>query len=183
MVCVLWELKMNCYRVINTDDSEAYEALILKLVEKSESFCLVYFRYFQNQREHQKCKEIRNQLRPLVLWRKNMKGKPLPLCGVPSELSPYSEERMVMYRCDVAALSTLKMVSGIDQWEFPDYPACLSFFKNGVAWFVSAYDEGLGDNELVCDDDEFLLELIEKGVALEWKGERQEGDLYRNPMS
>ena len=112
-----------------------------------------------------------------------MKGKPLPLFGVSSELSPYSEERMFMYRYDITGLPTLNSVAGIDQWQFPDYPACLSFFIHGIAWFVSAYDEGEGGNELVCDDDEILFELTEKGVELEWIGERKEGDLYREPES
>ena len=108
---------------------EDYGKFIQYMLLKSDSFSLVYFRYNENEKMKKNVKKISDGLKPYKIYSKRTNVWPNTETRDDTHIYNY-----IMYLADARCVDILIQVPGIYEWDYPDAPMDLCFYKDGYCW-------------------------------------------------
>ena len=156
--------EISSYYINEFKNREDYINFIKYFVHNSDAFSLVYFRYTKNERVKESVKKIKKLLQPYKIYSKTSNEWP----GTKTLNYNNHIYTLCLYRSDERVIDILSIVNDIFDWEYPDYPMDLSFFKNGYAWLTTCSHEYFCI--LYTNNKSIVTDLKELGVDIE-KGE------------
>ena len=84
--------------------------------------------------------------------------------------------KLTLYRAESGAFDALAEADGLFDWDHPQFPMDLCFFKDGFAWFVSSGHGGYA--VLYTDSDDVVERLSDISTKIRLNGEVKASDLY-----
>lgn len=128
-------MKRYCFE--NFKSKEKYEEFIDYMLSNSDYFSLVYFKYKSKEKYTETVKEIRDLLRfyKVSAYKSN---------NMPSMITLNMNNHIyetVIYKADIGTKTALLKVNDIFDWDYPEYPMDLCFFKDGYAWVITSAHE------------------------------------------
>lgn len=170
---------MFVYEIQKDVKRKAYQNFIHYAIEHSDAFMLVEYKssektgksYYQTFEELEKF-QIKERGKENNIWKwPNMEAMYDELRAEYCE--PY-DYIIRMYRADMAVEKVLQKPKSLFNWNWPDYPMDLSFFKEGVCWFATTAHE---KNAYIYTDSNDLLQDL-KQLGLSFEKESYDSDLF-----
>ncbi len=176
------------YYLENLDDEIIYKRFIKIMVRHSDAFSFVQVRYTEKDKVKKSVKEIKKLLKPYKIYAKNVvewPGTPGTIAFKDGGIPCKSVYRIYTYRCREEVISALNKASIMRDWDYPDFPMDLAFYRNGYAWFFSVAHEQIYRLFLNKKEDcNILNELNEAGVVLsQYNGKFVEEPYYDRILS
>lgn len=134
----------------------AYLSLIEYALARSDAFMLVFFSYGQNGRLGQTSRVIHDGLRSIKI-----KTRYDPEWPGTKSLDDRNRYKIAFYKAEPVALSILKSIPSLFQWEYPN-PSDICFFKGGRCWFVTTAHEK--EAHIYLDGEKDVSEILNMGV-------------------
>lgn len=147
-------------------NGQIYKKLIEYSIETCDTFMFFICNYEQidNYREKMSC--FLAMLKPLL--KKTRHNGVKVTCWPGSKSWDNRFERDIMfYRSDKSAIETLLRPTGLYQWQYPDYPEDICFFRNGYCWLTTSAHEGLA--YIITNDKSEYNKLESIGVVFKQK--------------
>ncbi len=169
---------MKTLFIFNPESKDQYNELVSLLHSASEAFSLTYYREDEKEEYSPSVQEIRKQLEPALIHSELTRVMPSMQIG-----GNYGLYELALYRTEIPQFSTLTDASSsLWDWDYPNLPMDLCFFRNGAAWFISSAHERFAYLYLSDDDmSEYLLAMLrEVGLEFEEQGSREEKDLFHD---
>lgn len=151
---------MNEYWLEDFNNKENYLQFVEYMVEKSDAFSLVYFRYHKSEKIKSNVKEIKTLLRPFLI--KSWYGTKWASMETLNEKNHLYQ--IATYRSERETSKALGKARCIFDWDYPNYPMDLCFFKNGTAWFSSSSHERTA--YLYTENQQAIKELEDLGAKI-----------------
>lgn len=145
---------MKKYLINSFSSKEAYVSFINYAVTHSDYFSLVYFRYSEKDRVKKSIKEIHNKLQKHKVCVKRGGRWPEVIVS-PENKHVY---KVVLYKSDTDVIPILSVVNSLQEWEFPQYPEELCFYRDGICWITTVH--------LYTDNNNEINYLSELGIEL-----------------
>ncbi len=164
---------MKSYFVEEFDSAETYNAFIRYMLTKSDAFSLIYAKNRMARKWRPNVKEIRSLLRPYMIYKKRTTK-----WASMETLSTTEIYEMVLYRSDPAVQPILQRATRLFEWDDPQFPMDLCFFRNGYAWFAESSHERW--DELYIDDRSIRDDLIALGAKLSRGDDIDERSLFHD---
>ena len=161
---------MNKYFLDEFKRFKNYQNFIEYMLSHSDAFSGVYFRYRENEPLKRRTKLIYDQLKPYMLYNKNVMEWP----GTITQNAYHHIYRFVLYRADMKCLDTLLLVKKLYEWDYPLAPMDLCFYRNGYCWLETTAHEGYA--WLYTDDEEEVKTLESLGANLEFY--KEDGKMF-----
>ena len=162
---------------IDAVNHEQYRYFIDCMLEYSESFSLVYFKYSHTEPMRLSCSSVKKLLEPLVIYSEETLEWP----GTKTLNEAGHIYLLTMYRADKSAARALYKAGGIFGWNYPKYPMDICFYKNGYAFFESSAHSCW--DAIYTSDDCDLNELKRKGFIIRYNGMVDKSQLFYNDRS
>ena len=161
---------MNDYFLGEFKEFEHYKNFIEYMLLHSDTFSVIYFRYRENEPLKRRTKLIRDQLKPYMLFNKNVMEWP----GTITWNENHHIYRFVLYRAELECLDTLLLVENLYEWDYPYAPMDLCFYRDGYCWMSVTAHEGYAD--LYTNDEQEVETLESLGAYLELY--REDGEMF-----
>ena len=152
--------KINSYFINEFKNREDYINFIKYFVQNSDAFSFVYFKYTKNERVKESVKNIKKLLQPYKIYSKTSNEWP----GTVTLNYNNHIYTLCLYRSDERVVDVLSTVNDIFDWDYPNYPMDLSFFKDGYAWLTTCSHEYFCI--LYTDNRSIVTDLKELGVDI-----------------
>ena len=163
---------MKSYLLNDFSEKEAYLRFIDYMLDESEAFSLVYFKYDKREPTKKSTNEVAEMLKPYKICSHET-------CSWPSNMTLNENGhiyKLTLYRAERGAFDALAKADGLFDWDYPRFPMDLCFFKGGYAWFVSS-----GHSQyavIYTDSDDAVARLSDIGAKIQLNGEIKESNLY-----
>ena len=168
---------MKKYYINNFTTKEAYQAFIRYMLLNSDAFSFVYFKYRDSDRTKKSTKEIKDLLKPYKICARIVNEWP----GTITLNENGHIYRLVMYKACIEAEKALNKASQIYEWQYPEFPTDLCFYKNGYAWFASCAHENL--NWFYTNEQSVIDELTQLGVDIEYCSDIDDSKMFYDETS
>lgn len=165
---------MKEYYVEEFKNKESYLAFIRYMLLNSDTFSLIYFKYIESEKTKKSVKEVKKALEHLKIYSCNTLKWP----GTETTNNDHHIYRMIIYNSLLDAEKVLNKVEQIYEWQYPQLPMDLCFYKNGYAWFASCAHENL--NWLYTNEISVVEDLKTLGVDLFFRKDVDESILFYN---
>ena len=163
---------MKTYLVEPMKTKEIYKKFIKVMLERSDAFSLVYFKYRETEIPRRKVRITKKKLEDYLIY--SHRGNEWPAMMTMNEFGHIYE--IALYRADPRAADALNIVNDVFDWDYPKYPMDLCFYKDGYGWFSCCSHEQYAD--INTDDATIIEELKAVGVELNYDGEIDESNLF-----
>lgn len=163
---------MKSYYIEEFENKEKYRQFIDYMLTHSDTFSLVYFKYRESEKTTKQTKEIQNILKPYKIFAVN--GNQWPSTVTLNEFDHIY--KITLYSANINTKSALLKANGIFDWDYPDFPMDLCFYKDGYAWFASSAHEHYAN--LILNDNKTKNELNDLGINLHYQREIDESKLF-----
>ena len=150
---------LKWYYIEKLKNEEQYVEFIEYMLKNSDFFSVVYFRYNERESLRRSVKQIRDELRKYKIYSKNTKEWPGTVTR--DEKHIY---RIAYYRSDMKCLETLVRVGGLFNWDYPNAPMDLCFYRDNYCCLKNTAHEYSASMYIEPDEKNFL-EL--NGIELE----------------
>ncbi len=165
------------YYVENCENPDISRKLLCFLFAYSDAFSLIYFRHNKYEKLSHNVTRIHKELAPYELDVCNVNEWP----GMKTRNTNRHIYRMITYKIDSNAFTTLEEVGSFWNWDYPDYPMDISFYKNGRAWFyTSAHERDNGMFIKRGEQDSLITDMNSIGLKLTLKETANETQLFYN---
>ena len=161
---------MKCYYV-QSCSGEAYRRFVEIMLRESTAFSVVSFMTQKNARLPKVIKEFKEAISALKIYSADTNHWP----GMIS-FDQRSCYRLFAFRSDPRALDQLRMVNSLYEWDYPDHPLDLCFYKNGYVLFASCAHEMW--NKLYTQDEGLIKELSDAGMVITREKDIPDEELY-----
>ncbi len=141
------------------ESQEQYREFIKYMLVHSEFFSMVYFKHRENEPLKKNVKILRDSLKKYKIYSENTQEWPNTVT-----LDETNIYRIVFYLSKVECLDTLIQVKGLYEWDYPQAPMDLCFYKNGYCWLAITAHEEMA--YIYTDNEEEVEELKSIGVRL-----------------
>ena len=128
---------LKWYYIEKLKNEEQYVEFIEYMLKNSDFFSVVYFRYNERESLRRSVKQIRDELRKYKIYSKNTKEWPGTV--VMNETHVY---RIAYYRSDIKCMGTFVRVGGLFNWDYPNAPMDLCFYKDNYCCLLNTAHEG-----------------------------------------
>lgn len=152
---------MKCYYVNDLKTQEQYIKFIEYMLSDSEYFSFIYFRYTKNEKMRKSAREIHDGL-------KKLKVKSCFVSEWPGTVTFDTENfyKFTVYRSNICAKDILCRYHRLFDWDYPQAPMDLCFYKNDYCYFsVTAHEH---DATLYTDDKQLIFDLQQIGLELNY---------------
>lgn len=163
---------MKSYHIEESAEKELYLRFVEYMLDESEAFSLVYFKYDKSEPTKKSTKEVAEMLKPYKICSQET-------CSWPSNMTLNENGhiyKLALYRAERGAFDALAKAEGLFDWDYPKFPMDLCFFKDGYAWFVSSGHSQYA--ALYTDSDDVVACLSDIGTKIRPNGEVKESNLY-----
>lgn len=150
---------MRSFFLDKFENAGSYKAFIVYMLLHSDSFSLVYFKYQENEKMKSKTRKIFNDLKNFKMYSKNTKKWPNTETFDESHIY-----KIIFYRSKMECLDSLTQVSDIYDWDYPNAPMDLCFYRQGYCWLAVTAHEHMA--YLYTDNETELQELRNLGANL-----------------
>lgn len=144
---------MRSYYVDGLENRTQYINFIRIMVEMSDAFSFVYFKYNDRRTLRATVKNIKQKLQPYKLYSKKTNNLP-SMVTLNESGNVYN---LAIYKSVPEVVDILVMVDSLWDWDYPNYPMDLCFFKNGYAHFISSAHE---EYSILYTDEKNLVQLL-----------------------
>lgn len=121
------------------DSVEKYKNFIEYMLSHSDYFSFIYFKHREGEKNKKSVETIKTLLKPYKIYSKVTNKWP----GTVSLNENNHIYKFFLYKADIGAKTALNKVGQIFEWNYPEYPMDLCFYKDGYAWFSSCAHERL----------------------------------------
>lgn len=128
---------MKRYLVNENCKKEVYRSFIEFMLLNSDTFSLVYFRYSKAEKMTKSVQIIYDTLKPYMIRSSN--GNQWPGTTVFGKNEHIYE--ISLYSSTLKVKDTLAIVDKIFDWNYPNFPMDLCFYKDGYEWYSSTSHE------------------------------------------
>ena len=142
---------LKWYYLEELEDKEQYAKFIEYMLRNSDFFSVIYFRYNEWESLKRSVKQIRDELRKYKIYSKNTKEWPGTVTM--DEKHVY---RIAYYRSDMKCLETLVRVGGLFNWDYPNAPMDLCFYKDNHCCLLNTAHEGYSKMYIEEKEEAFL---------------------------
>lgn len=154
---------MKSYILQGLEVAEKYKVFVRYMSAYSSAFSLVFFRHNENEKINRTTKTIQKRLVPYLIACKRQSK--LPSMITANQFQHIYE--LSIYQTCFETIDVLETAHSIFDWDYPNRPMDLSFFRNGYAWFSSSAHEKCcmlytDDLYVVQDLQDMGLQIIEK---------------------
>lgn len=165
---------MKSYYVDGLEKKEIYNNFIRLMIQNSDAFSIVYFKYNETRRLRATVKSIKQKLQPYKLH--SERTMTMPSMSVDNDsLNVYN---LTFYKATIDTEKILMLADTMWDWDYPNFPMDLCFFKNGYAWFVSSAHEKYA---IIYTDDKEMISLLKRNnITLVFNEDIDVSTLYRN---
>ena len=150
---------LKWYYLDEFKSKDDYAKFIEYMLKNSDFFSVIYFRYNEQEPLKRSVKQIRDELRKYKIYSKNTKEWPGTVTR--DEKHIY---RIAYYRSDMKCLETLVRVGGLFNWDYPNAPMDLCFYRDNYCCLKNTAHEYSASMYIELDEKNFL-EL--NGIELE----------------
>ena len=170
---------MNKYHVENFTSKSVYHDFLSLMLAHSDAFSLVYFQYDRNEEPHENVRRIMEALSPYEISNKDVTRWPGTIT-----MDFRHIYNLRVYRINktnpIAVFDILDVLETADSlwdWDYPEYPMDLCFYKNGFAWFASSAHEQW--NALYTDEPAGIAADLESiGLQVSQGGDIADNELF-----
>ena len=127
---------MKSFVVEGCNNEKEYRIFVRYMLAYSDSFSMTVFMYKADEKLKRSAKRILDSLNPFLLYSENTTH--LPSMETRDSMHIY---RLNVYRSCMQVIPILEKVISLWEWDYPQYPMDLCFFRSGYAWFVSSAHE------------------------------------------
>ncbi|MFQ6818169.1 MAG: hypothetical protein ACLRTI_03865 [Blautia sp.] len=153
---------MREYYVDDFKNKKEYKKFIEYMLENSDFFSFIYFKEKENAPVKKSIRFFRSQLQKYKIYSKNTMEWPNT-----QTFDTRHIYNMAFYYAKTECLDILCQVKCLYDWDYPDAPMDLCFYKDGYCWFAVTAHEGF--SYLYTDDLKVVKDLKKLGVNLEFK--------------
>ena len=165
-------MTMKAWYVEGAEQREAYLRFAAYMLNESDAFSLVYFRYSESEALKKSARRVKNLLEPLKIYAQNVNEWPSMIT-----LNENSHiYRLTVYRAEPEAMEALKQADSLWDWDYPVLPMDLCFYKEGYAWFAASSHEEW--NSLYTDDEQVIERLRAMGLTVLQEKDMDEAKLF-----
>lgn len=165
-------MNLRSYYVEGLENKIKYISFVRVMVQMSDAFSFVYFKYNERRTLRVTVKNIKQKLQPYKLYSK--KTNILPSMFTLNESGHIYN--LVAYKSVPEVVDILVLVDSLWDWDYPNYPMDLCFFKNGYAHFISSAHE---EYSILYTDDKNLVQLLrEHDIKLIAYKKMEKNELY-----
>lgn len=147
------------YFVDDFEEFDLYKKFIQYMLEHSDFFSLIYFKERENSPVRKSVRQLRDQLRKFKLYSMNTMEWPNT-----KTFDTRHIYNMAFYYADMECLDILCQVCCFYDWDYPDAPMDLCFYRDGYCLFAATAHEEM--YYLYTDDKETVNELTQLGAVL-----------------
>ncbi len=151
---------MKMYFLDHFASRKIYHGFISYIGAFSDAFSLVYFLYNRNEKPSKTVRRIDKALRPYEICSREVLRWP----GTETKNANGHIYRLKVYQPTFDSLEALEIVDSLWDWNYPNYPMDLCFYRNGYAWFASSVHEHW--NALYTDDLANINDLASVGLSV-----------------
>ena len=170
-------IKYDCYYVEGCEKKDTWHLFQRVLLAYSDAFSLVYFKYQDNETQSVGVSQINEELSQYEMDERIVTEWP----GTRHINGRYNY-RMVTYRIDSSVfnvMDTLEKVDTLWDWDYPEYPMDICFYRNGIAWFATSAHEHWNALYLLTDGSFPLASDIDSiGIHLVFQHKVVEADIF-----
>ena len=142
---------LKWYYLAEFKSKERYAKFIEYMLKHSDFFSVIYFRYNEREPLKRSVKQIRDELRKYKIYSKNTKEWPGTVTR--DEKHIY---RIAYYRSDMKCLETLVRVGGLFNWDYPNAPMDLCFYRDNYCCLKNTAHEYSASMYIELDEKNFL---------------------------
>ena len=165
-------LKTFFVKNFDTIEKSKYNDFLRYMLDNSDEFSLVYFKYKESEPTKKSTYEIKKRLSPYKISAKNVNVMP-SMITLNENGHIY---RLTRYESSSEVEEILSSVDMLYDWDYPKYPMDLCFYKNGYCWFAVSSHEYW--NAIYTNDNEIINDLEKIGLEIEYYGETKENELF-----
>ena len=166
---------------INNDDCDnpsQWKNILSILLDYSDMFSLIYFRYDEGEKVKAGVKKIKKGLEKMKVSSKRVSAWPGTIVFTESKVSQSHVYQMILYHSTPDAFPVLSMVGSLWEWNYSAYPMDPCFYKNGRCIFYATTHEGY-NTLILSKEDQLLLQKLENaGVDVHYVEETTDFDLF-----
>lgn len=149
------------------NDEQAYKRFIEYMLLHSDSFSLIHFKYRENESTKRSIKQILDSLKKYKISSKNTQKWP----NTETQDTKHFY-KLILYHSDIQCLDTLAQVKDIYNWDYPNAPMDLCFYRGGYCWMAVTGHEQMA--YLYTDNKNEVEELQNLGAKLTLEGTAKE---------
>lgn len=162
------EYMINCD---SCQDPVQWNQILSVLLNYSDMFSLIYFRYNESERVHAGVKRIKNGLSKLKISSQRVTAWPGTMVFPDPKVSKSHIYQMVLYQSKPDAFPILSTVDTLWDWDYSSYPMDPCFYKDGRCFFYATTHEGYNTLALGKNDRQLLQEFENIGIEVTYLGE------------
>ena len=163
---------METWFVDNFQNHETYWSFLAYIGAHSDAFSLIYFQYDQGEKPSQTVLAVKDALAPYLIEEKEVTRWP----GTETRNENCHIYCMRTYRVSFDSLEALEAADSLWDWDYPEYPMDLCFYRRGYAWFASSVHEHW--NALYTDEPRMIRDLSSVGLQVSLTGETDRKDIF-----
>lgn len=157
---------LKSYYLQEFRNKDTYTEFIKFMLSHSDFFSLIYFKYRENERMKHKTKNIYNNLKKFKKYSQNTQKWPNTETNDKDHFY-----KIIFYRSDIKCLDSLLQVDDIYDWDYPDAPMDLCFYKDGYCWLAITSHEHMA---FLYNDNKAEVETLKDlGADLTFCGEEE----------
>ncbi len=150
---------MKKYFVDDLESKEVYRKFMEYMLEKSDFFSLIYFKEKENTPVKKSIRLLRDQLHKYKIYSMNTMEWPNT-----QTFDTRHIYNMAFYYAKKECINILCQVDHFYDWDYPEAPMDLCFYKDGYCWFAVTAHEGL--SYVYTDDVDIVNDLIQLGARV-----------------
>jgi len=163
---------MKSWWVEGIEQREAYLRFVQYMLEVSDAFSLIYFRYAEDEPLKKSARKVKNLLERFKIYARNVNQWPAMI----TQNENNHIYRMIMYRAAPEAVEALGEADSLWDWDYPARPMDLCFYKDGYGWFAASSHEQW--NALYTDDERIVERMRSLGLTVTREGDMDESKLF-----
>lgn len=164
---------MKAFDVESFVSPVTYKKFIKYMLENSEYFSLIYFKYKDSEKMKKSTRKIHDKLKKFKVCSKNTMKWP----GTET-FDTQHFYKIVLYASNIECLDSISETEDIFNWNYPKFPMDLCFYRNGYCWFATSSHERMA--VLYTDSMEEIKELGTLGVDINFYDE--ENPIFLNEI-
>ena len=163
---------MKKYYLEDLNSKEQYCKFINYMVKNSDKFSLVYFKYSENEKVKSTAKEMGKLLKPYKIFSYN--GNQWPSTVTLNENNHIY--KIYLYKVAPGVEEILTKPNNLFDWDYPNLPMDLCFYKDGYSWFASSSHEHYAS--IYLETKEEFSNLINLGIEMSYVKEVDRSKLF-----
>lgn len=153
---------MKKYYLNGFSNSKSYLKFVDFAIKNSDAFSLVYFKYNNSEIPEKTVEQVEKILCPFEIYSE--------LVNEWASMKTLNEFNHIynlkMYKAEEGAKEALVNADSLFEWDYPQLPMDLCFFKDGYAWVSSCAHEH--HCEIYLENDAQFTQLQEMGADIEF---------------